>query len=83
MGLKAGGITGKIVKIIQAGLDPVPTKFSRAIIRLLTNFINSFCSSHFDSSYIGFSLFSTVQTKIKHRILKISDFRLSFSNSLN
>jgi hypothetical protein len=29
MGLKAGGITGKIVKIIQAGLDPVPTKFSR------------------------------------------------------
>jgi hypothetical protein len=44
MGLKAGGITGKIVKIIQAGLDPVPTKFSRIRIRfysLLTNFINS------------------------------------------
>jgi hypothetical protein len=31
MGLKAGGITGKIVKIIQAGLDPVPTKFSRIL----------------------------------------------------
>jgi hypothetical protein len=42
MGLKAGGITGKIVKIIQAGLDPVPTKFSTySLYSLLTNFINS------------------------------------------
>ncbi len=35
IGLRAGGITGKIVKIIQAGLDPVPTKFSKIRIRFI------------------------------------------------
>jgi hypothetical protein len=69
MGLKAGGITGKIVKIIQAGLDPVPTKFSRIRIRfysLLTNFINSllFPLNHFDSSYMGF-LYLVLLYKLK------------------
>ena len=49
MGLKAGGITGNIVKIIQAGFAPVPTKFSKIRILLIACSLNLYnrCCSHF------------------------------------